>query len=134
MRRSPLEIFGDSVILGSKSPSCQKFRVGTLSSEFWGFPKFLKFWTKIRGEGQRTTKVKEGLSNKNQHSNILGAMLLKNNNSCFCCQKVLILSKPEENRRHKRKLTYETRGRQHLLLICCHRSPPTNMLPICNIK
>ena len=40
-----------------KSPNHQKFRVGTLSSEFWGFSKFLNFWTKIRSKDQRTKRV-----------------------------------------------------------------------------
>ena len=56
-----------------------------------------------------------------------GVMLLKNNICCFCCWKLLILSKSQKNRRHKWELTYEAMERQHLLLICCHRGP----LPIC---
>ena len=41
-------------------------------------------------------------------------MLLKNNICCFCCQKLLILSKPEKNRHHKWKLPYEAVRRQQL--------------------
>ena len=57
----------------------------------------------------------------------MGVMLLKNNTCCFCCQKLLILSKPENNRHHKWKWNCGAVGKQHLLLICCHRGPP----PIC---
>ena len=57
-----------------------------------------------------------------------GVMLLKNNICCFCCQKLLFLSKPEKNRHHKWKLPYAAVGRQkfrqkflpeELPLICC---------------
>ena len=54
-------------------------------------------------------------------------MLLKNIKSCFCCQKLLILSTTQENQRHKWKLGYGTMGCHIVLPICCYRGPP----PIC---
>ena len=54
-------------------------------------------------------------------------MLLKNNKSCFCCWKLLILSKGEKNRRHKWKLSVPGRGGQKFRQKFLSEGPP----PIC---
>ena len=54
-------------------------------------------------------------------------MLLKNNKSCFCCQKLLILSKSEKNRIHKWTLSVPGRGRQKFRQKFLVGGPP----PIC---
>jgi hypothetical protein len=41
----------------------------------------------------------------------LGVLLLKNNTCCFCCQKLLILSKAENNWHYNWKLSSETKFR-----------------------
>ena len=70
---------------------------------------------------------KEVPSNITHVGNTLGVMLLKNNNCCFCCQKLLILSKAEKNLHHKWKLIYETMGRQKFVANLLPEAPP----PIC---
>ena len=54
-------------------------------------------------------------------------MLLKNKKNCFCCRKLLILSKPEKHWRHKWKLSFETWGRQKFRQKFLPEGPP----PIC---
>ena len=85
----------------------------------WGAPKIVVF-----SEKSAVYLEYECRSNTTYLSNTLGVMLLKNNTCCFCCQKLLILSKPEKHRHHKCILNCGAVGKQHLLLICCHRGLP----------
>ena len=60
-------------------------------------------------------------------NNTLWILLLKNNICGFYCQKLLNLSKPENNQHHKCKLTFETVWRQK----CRQTFLPEGLPPIC---